>query len=420
MARGSRVLPPPPTRVSAVALVGLCLAGEAWSTRASVARRLYPDSDPDHQRVALRQTLARLRSWLGADSLEATRTHVRLAPGFSLRIEDERLGCLPEHPWLDSVRQERRDGSVSPSAAPESSFARLVEEVAREDRDEARLLLLGGANLALRLSPADMDLLLATTRPHDRREPGVFGYLMLLADVRHRSMAWSKSVQASLSAEREANHRKSRHAAVQAMATRLFTLCELGQMGQAAELAGVLESRAGAFPREGEAPNALACFQWNSGDLRSARATMEAMERVEPSWTRASRMHYWANRAVLAGETRDAGLVAVCSERLASLSGDSDSRRLRVPEEVARARMWELKGDPASAAAQLTFVAQRLESGWPIDRLYVLEALAEMHARAGSHALAAHAWRQVHDLRVGSGCRLNPRYFLRRAAALGK
>ncbi|MCO5297796.1 MAG: hypothetical protein M9921_13160 [Fimbriimonadaceae bacterium] len=422
--RGDEPLPAPPTRATLALLIGLCHSGETWSLRETLAAKLYPESTPSNRRVSLRQTLSRLRRWVGADRLEVTRTHLRLAPGFEFEpLAPPPPGGVsfpaPDHSWLARLPGDRPESSRPHEPSVEDAFANLVHRVARVDRDEARALLVGGVDLASRLSPDQLFDLLSEVRPRDRRDPEVFGYLMLLAEAHHRAMSWHRSLSSAARAERHAVHRKSRLGVVQAMAKRLFSLCEVGHMGEAAECAAVLQARLDGLAGDGESSNALACFHWNSGRLDLGLKIMDGMARFERGWPRSTRIHYWTNRAVLAGEARALELAADCTVELGQLYVEGQTRWLGASADIATARLLELQGEPLEAARRLDAKVRELEEGgWAIDRMYALEALAEMQARSGSVEFAAATWLRYGRMRSSSGSRPNPRYFLRRACVL--
>ncbi|MEJ7629932.1 MAG: AAA family ATPase [Nocardioidaceae bacterium] len=52
-----------------------------------LADLLWPDSDPEHARGALRRTLSTLRSAIGPELIEATRDHVRLVKGSGITVD---------------------------------------------------------------------------------------------------------------------------------------------------------------------------------------------------------------------------------------------------------------------------------------------------------------------------------------------
>ena len=60
-------------------------------TRDALADLLWPGSDPEHARGALRRTLSSLRTAIGPDLVEATRDHVRLVKGPGIAVDVDRF-----------------------------------------------------------------------------------------------------------------------------------------------------------------------------------------------------------------------------------------------------------------------------------------------------------------------------------------
>src|ERR1022692_2214141 len=107
-----------PNRSVAVLLVGLLDKEECWTSRADLSRLLYPESDTVCALNALRQTLFRLRKWLGEDVTEERFGGIRLIPGvmtsswpvarITQAMAPEDLAPGRDRPWIDAIRLERR------------------------------------------------------------------------------------------------------------------------------------------------------------------------------------------------------------------------------------------------------------------------------------------------------------------------
>lgn len=430
LVRENHILPPPPSTSTALLLLGLCQAQDAWSDRAFLAQALYPDAEPLQARAALRQTLRRLRMWVGEDTVEAAVRSLRLVPGaWTLRFDPAldrssgRGGLLPaiEHPWMDALRRQWIPDTPSAHPSIWDSFAGLVAEAAEGDPDVARSLLVGGRLLALRIPPNQLFDLVGRVRPRDRRDSHALEYLLLLAEMFHRNGQWEQSTGVSLRALRLAQHRRSRAHALGAIALAIFSLCEWGQMGRASEMSRELEVRLRLVQSHGEAANAKACLLWNQGDLDGALANMEAIAKMDPQWDRCTRLHFWTNFAVLAGESRQLNLATDCFAEVQRLVIPAQDLQVQATITVAQARLFELQGEPASGVKVLEAEVRRVEStGWTCDLLYLLEALAEMEARSGRPDSASATWKRYKALRIATGSRPNPRFFLRQAAVFAR
>ncbi|MCO5297799.1 MAG: hypothetical protein M9921_13175 [Fimbriimonadaceae bacterium] len=427
VACGDVPLPPPPSKTVAVLLLGLCQRGQRWSHRAEIAGNLYPQGDPSRARIALRQAVLRLRRWIGPDRLESNTEHLRLAPGtWRLSVAPatdmalDRVHLVPdlEHPWVDAMRAQWSPAEPPRATDRLEAFAQVVEAFAGGDPDVARAILLGGRAAALQLPPDRLAGLLALVRPRDRRDLWTLEFFLVQAELYHRTASWATSLAAASKAIRLAHHRKSRAGAVSGMAKALFTLCEMGQLGAAQEMGRALASSTGAS-RDGEAGNALACLDWDLGDYGGALRHMDTMARIESSWDRATRLHFWTNFAVLAAEAREEMLALRCFGEAQALQLPGEQGASRGMVSVARARLAELSGNPEAGRVLLAQEIPIAEAaGWRTDVLYLLEALAEMEFACGAHESAVATWRRYHGMRRATGSRPTPRYYARRARAL--
>jgi DNA-binding SARP family transcriptional activator len=97
------------TRKAAALLAHLALSRRA-RPRDALADLLWPDADLERARGALRRTLSTLRAGIGAEHVEATRDHVRLVRGDTLRVDVDEFRRLREagEP-ADAVREYRGD-----------------------------------------------------------------------------------------------------------------------------------------------------------------------------------------------------------------------------------------------------------------------------------------------------------------------
>ena len=81
------------TRKAVALLAHLALTDRARS-RDALADLLWPDTDSERARGALRRTLSSLRSAIGAELVEATRDHVRLVKGPGIAVDVDRFRVL--------------------------------------------------------------------------------------------------------------------------------------------------------------------------------------------------------------------------------------------------------------------------------------------------------------------------------------
>lgn len=81
------------TRKAVALLAHLALTGRP-RPRDALADLLWPDTDPERARGALRRTLSTLRGAVGAGLVEATRDHVRLVKGLGIAVDVDRFRDL--------------------------------------------------------------------------------------------------------------------------------------------------------------------------------------------------------------------------------------------------------------------------------------------------------------------------------------
>jgi DNA-binding SARP family transcriptional activator/Tfp pilus assembly protein PilF len=85
----------------AVALLAYLAVTDRARSRDALADLLWPGTDPERARGALRRTLSSLRSAIGADLIEATHDHVRLIKGPTITVDVDRFRDLREAGAVD-------------------------------------------------------------------------------------------------------------------------------------------------------------------------------------------------------------------------------------------------------------------------------------------------------------------------------
>jgi hypothetical protein len=309
---GAEELPPAPNRTVATLLLGLLANGDAWMSRQEVAKRLYPESDSAHAMVAVRQTLSRIKQWLGQDLIEDRQNCLRLTPGMCEADWDSIGGGLIapglNHPWAEAVRRERQTRADEPSDALHDNFARTVESAAKVDSDAARGILVGGFDLVSCLEPQVASRLLGLTEPKHRGVPFAFEHSELRGMLYYNLGAVRLAFRAQMRSFRMASQQKSQAKMARAASWAMFTEIESGSMNAA----GAWMERASSFNRVSSMrvllANAHATFLWNSHRLSEALKVMIGANSHLESVDRAQTVHYWANLALLAAEAGDIGL----------------------------------------------------------------------------------------------------------------
>ncbi|HWD41587.1 MAG TPA: hypothetical protein VG944_22280 [Fimbriimonas sp.] len=415
-------LGPYPNRTSAVLLVGLLSRIDSWMSREEIVQLLYPGQDSATARIALRQSLRRLRGWLGPDSVEIEGSCVRLAPqAWKAELPDPGTGyrIAPdlEHPWMDAIRGSwRRLAEGAAMEPPAKPFQTLVEESSLVSRDLGRSLLIGGAQLTEALLPSVVDHLLEITRPRDRRDYLACEYLEFAARVQMRTARFTDFMNTAARAHRVAVHRRDTSAMARTYAYLLFSSLEAGNLAAARDLIAMAGSPKRPTSSQLLCDTAEAAYHWNCNRLESALAIMQRSDHALEGADRLWQVQYWRNLAVLSAEA-DAVPLSEEAER--------QCRQIHLPEvevnvgltlDIAKGtRLISEKRFP-EAVAILEKTAKRAdETGWPISALYAQEALAEAYSQCGDAGRATATWTRAEARRIRHGGRLTPRLLVRRS-----
>ncbi|MFI5386733.1 MAG: hypothetical protein ACHQ50_11510 [Fimbriimonadales bacterium] len=416
---------PPPNATVCVLLVGLASQGEALIARTSLAAELYPEGDSGASRNALRQSILRLRRWLGEDCLECVGDRVRLTPRrwsiepdvlAGAKIPAPFLAAGVAHPWLDTLRERWLESTHAGYAATVRHYVAAVEGAADRDRDVGRALLAGGRSFSEQLTARENDALLSKTDFRDRRDPFALEHVELRAALYYRLFHPTEAVAGYMRAYSLANH--MRNGAAQARTASFVAFCciESGDMRSACDwLARVNEDRASASRLL--VSICRAAYDWNSGQLEAALETTRAAIRFIPSTDRVTRVHFWSNYAAVAAEAGALSLSDELRERASEdLICDLDVRATQVLTYARGTRL--MKGGEPNEAVEvfdgLASAARRMD--WEATALYATDALAEAQALCGRWIQARQTWNLVHRARNGL---LTPRLQARRARILG-
>lgn len=87
----------------ALALLAHLALSDRPRPRDALADLLWPSTDPEHARGALRRTLSTLRTAVGAESVESTRDHILLVKGSGLVVDVDRFRALRASGDLDGA-----------------------------------------------------------------------------------------------------------------------------------------------------------------------------------------------------------------------------------------------------------------------------------------------------------------------------
>lgn len=419
VSRGNIELGNPPTRLTAVLLLCLASRNDSWSGRDELAQRLYPDQDGHKSTAALRQSISRLKSWLGAAALQIEPTRIRLAPNFwtivSLGTEGKVLPAsliAPglNHPWVDELRTSWTRPESRTLPINNGPFTEAVRQAAALDVGAARSLFHGGEVFFDSLSATDFSELVSITRPMDPSEPLAEEHIYTEALLCQRYPTMAQSLKLLARAYRLAKKKGNAKVMLRSQSMYLFCLIESGAMIDAAECLSHLDGLSQRQDLTLLQMNAKAAYYWNANQYEPALETMLSQVDEADRYDRRQQLHFWTNLTVLAAEANDIGL---------SEQAEQNARQVLLPGFDLVAEQMLLLGVGTRFIGlkrpwEAIDILERLESATieanrPYAELYVREAKSEALALAGEKSKARSSWASAIKIRRGSDLQLTPR-----------
>lgn len=386
----------PPTSATVALLNLLAEAFPQCVERKALARKLYPLSTGPAAMNALRQTVFRLRHWLGPESV---------------RTEDRTLG-LETSLWRVSVNkaQDEQSHDWSTGSAIRDSFKGLVYDLASLDADAARSLFLGGKKLAESLPLSDLADLLKATRPNSNKDEGAIEHMLYHGRYYHQTVQFSRAEAAHMRVFRLATQSKRHTAASTAAAWLLFTYVEKGDFVSAKSWLSQVVNGDRTISGRLFAANAKACYLWNTLDRADARDQFDKASRLLHHSSASDQAHYWANYAVFAAETGDIGLYEDCAARAKSLAVPGIDMISEHNILLANAIVLRGKGEHTQSINVLeTLRRSEAARGHTLGVVYEMETAAETYAAMGHKSAAIRLWNEAETLRFAGGGKLTPR-----------
>ncbi len=409
--RDGLVLGPPPTRLAAVLLIGLLSRQSEWVARRTAANRLYPAEDESQARQALRQTLHRLREWLGAEAIEATADHLRVDGQWSidLMLPDGKAATFGliaselDHEWIDEVRLNWSRDAVNQLGDADKAFFDLILSTAVLDPDAARAMLPMGRPNLCRFDPSTLAQVLTATRPANPDAPFAAAYYEIRGMYEGASCNFRIAIQFLEKAFRIATAQGQHKDANRAAGHLLYCHIECGDEAAA----NVWSSRLRHSPWNALFSNgAIASEMWNRNDHAGAIEFMLSSEHLLKSAAREERLHFWSNLSILAAEASDTttsrkAADACLGEQLTS----ADSYWQRTLKHSLGWRALR-RSDGEEAMVNLT---DESNSPWVLTRLYSNEVHALLHAIRQNRSAALRCWSASTATLSTGGAGLNPR-----------
>jgi DNA-binding SARP family transcriptional activator len=417
---GKEIGSPPNSTVEAL-LIGLLFQEGHWLQRSRVAELLYPNTASSAN--AFRQSLFRLRNWLGDGCIEQDGYRIRLVPsaftheysidGDSVAAESSFAGGAT-HAWVRQIRVSlSRMGSAVEGEDFEtvtSLFFQSVFETSKWDKDVARELLVGGRSLTSHLNSDELGTLLENTAPRDRRDPFVAEHRELLASNYLKQGEIRRAIEQYSLAAKLARHQSNWGVCYSTGAMKMLSEIESGNFIDATETYRELESIPGAKSTSLIMVNAQACFLWNQNHLDRALAVMRSGIRKIDSAGRAERLHFFSNYALLCAEAEQIQEARTAMKEVDLIRKPYLDHVADSISALAQAMIQLQTGDVSSAQKTLLdsrhkIVANRnVVSDW-----YTAEILAECYATKGDAKRAQIVWNESEKARQAMGLKLTPR-----------
>jgi tetratricopeptide (TPR) repeat protein len=409
-------LPNPPTKSTAILLIGLYIERQEWSNRKELARKLFPDTETKKRDDAFRQTLLRLRRWVGEDALDFNRSYVRLTPGFwesdlsnpeKFTITPDQIAEGIEHPWLNELRQKVAGRTNVAFQAPAKSFSQTVLAVATLDIEVARSILIGGDYL-INLVPRDEVLnILKATEPTAIHQSLSTEHTLLCANVLARFCFIRESYQKLVEAYRMAAQKREKAHALSAAAWATYISLDCGEMEDAKTWFEIISQES--FKQKRLAlVTAQLSYHWMNGDTEKGWESIELGRSIVNRAERRIALHFWANSSIFASEFEDPEFALLAIEKAKSLLVPGLDFWFMKNYWLAEAWYLLCTGSYASAISILdSQIKLSDQDDSPFHGLYFAQAKAEALARMGHIEDGLELWQQCEQIRLDQGGKIN-------------
>lgn len=391
--RDGQELNDPPTAATLLLLKCLAEAFPHSAERRALAHKIYPLSAGQASMNALRQTVFRLRQWLGAEAI---------------RAEDRALALDPSRWQVVVSKPPEHEGGTG--SRIRDSFKSLVHDLSTLDVEAARSLFLGGRRLAESLPLNDLADLLKATRPNSNKEHGAMEHMLYHGRYYHQTLQFNRAETAHLRVFRLATQSKRHAVSSSAAAWLLFTYVEKGDLVAARSWLAQVVNGDRTISGRLFAANAKACYLWNTMEQSDARDQFDFASRLLHHSSQADQAHYWSNFAVFAAESRETSLYEDCAARARSLAVPGIDMISEHNILLASAIVLRDKGEHAQSISVLDTL-RRNESarGHTLGVVYEMETAAETYAAMGHKSAAIHLWSEAEAMRAAGGGKLTPR-----------
>ncbi len=411
--RDGQKLGSPPTRLTAVLFCALVQQNGEWMSRSEIGDKLYPDSDPESKKTALRQTLSRMRHWLGDEVLRTSNGCVRIAiekclvnislkDGSPARYAQIAPGF--DHPWMDELRAHWSPVSQQQPRTRFQDLTHSVLRLGRQDPSMGRGLLVASSELFDHISTKDLSEMLTATAPKRGREPLAAEHLMLRSAHAFRSLAIQRAQDLGFQAWQMANQKKQVPLAATMASWLMFFATEMGDRVQSRHWLNYIDNAGAPENSKLLSINALMCFHWNWGDFGEAERHVQQGLKVIHSHSRRDQIHFFTNSSAFYSEGRQYRAAEDCLRQAESLIIPDLDLDAATGIQHAQTKLFPNIGRPEEAlkiGEELATACKSLEN--PIHGLYASEAEARALAIIGRTRESAQAWDRLIARRAAVG-----------------
>lgn len=412
-------LPAAPNRTVEVLLFGLLSNHPRSMSRTELAKELYAGSTEAAARNALRQSIHRLKQWIGAECLQIDGNSLRIvAETCEFELSTEGGSSLPrrmiasgiDHPWMKRLRPISEAIANDTPTALGASYANTVIEAAAVDPVIGRRLLVAGASIAETLPIAEMMHAINATQPLHGDDPLFLEHSEVASRLYFRMGRVDLLCRMAEQSHRIALRSNDHRLAIRYGSLAVFAEIEAGAIDRAQSILQNLSSYYRPDSPDLLYRNARVCGYWDCNDLQNALTEAHAGFRDAESADAATQVHYWANFALLNAEAGDRIAVAESVDIARSLMQRQWAPNADMVCQMAEATI-ATKFDELDLAADLYDSIQKTarRREYAIAEWYALEGLSEVRARRGDGKAAINLWDQVESKRLRTCIALTPR-----------
>jgi tetratricopeptide (TPR) repeat protein len=418
--KGVKVTTPQPTAATAAALILLAHASPKFVERKVLARKIYPGQEIEAANNALRQTLYRLRQWLGPDLIITQKSSLKLSGTWLLQwsdAADDPIDLI--HPALERIQPQNQRPLQTPSLESHS-ITDLIIHLSHHDQNIAREVLVASGPLLESSLREPVLQAFKACKPLHNREPRTIEYFHFHAIQSARFGNFRKAASSCERAFRIARHQNKRTLQAETSAGNLFYNLESGNIESARNWLAILKGMQSIVSTRLLLINAETAYHWNLQDGKSAMQHIQRGIKETRTATRRAKVHFYCNAAVCYAEFNElekaASSLAVARQ---ILSPGIDIWHVQIAD-IAQTEILLRSNqvDQALAAAQAN-LDYSLQTDYPGIQLYLHSQLARIYKKLGNIELAKSTWHKLELTRRASGGTLNPRLIAQKADVFG-